>query len=57
MGCLDTCLDVPKRIKNFEHFLWVKKMPKVEELCHFGIREKLYLFLDVTAKRGNSDQK
>ena len=51
------CLDVPKRIKNFEHFLWVNNMPKVEELCRFGIREKPYLFLDVTAKRGNSDQK
>ena len=32
-------LEVSERISNLEHFLWVKKMFKVEELCCFGIAE------------------
>ena len=32
-------LTVSERIKNLEYYLWVKKLPKVDELCRFGIAE------------------
>ena len=54
---MELCLCVSKRIKNLEYYFLVKKLVKVEDLCRFGILENLYLFLDVTTKRGNSDQK
>ena len=41
-GCLDICLEVSEGISNSEHFLWVKKLRKVEVLCRFGIAEKCH---------------